>query len=254
MGSSSTHMPSAEHQSHDHIPCKGCWETWSGCRPQWRGTCLWGVTLCTEGKSTYLKWRLSRIVPKESQRDPEWRKLRGLAFLPAERQGSQGEDVGAYATAELNSAVPGSLPVPLRTLRSYPFPVSPPAAPLKALFKAHTLWLLSPLKNLLNSFQQLEGFTAGLSPEHSPGPSESASSWLAWPAFVFSLSLCVFGALLAYKGFFMTVIAHLQPIARWKRCGGHIPSEQGKPSLRDSFSVTQLQGPAQEVTHPPRSL
>lgn len=85
-----------------------------------------------------------------------------------ERRGNQGEDVGAYVIAELNSAVPASLPVPLRTLRSYPFPVSPPAVPLKALFKAHTLQLLSPLKNLVSSFQQLEGFTAGLSPELPP--------------------------------------------------------------------------------------
>ena len=103
-----------------------------------------------------MKLRHSRIVPKESQRDTEWSNLQDLAFLPVERQGSQGEDVGAYAIAELTSAVPASLPVPLRTLRSYPFPVSLPAVPLKALFKAHTLQLLSPLKNLVNCFQHLE--------------------------------------------------------------------------------------------------
>ena len=42
MGSSSTHMPSAEHQSHDHIPCKGCWE--SHIRNLILFVTLWAVT------------------------------------------------------------------------------------------------------------------------------------------------------------------------------------------------------------------
>lgn len=133
-------------------------ETWSGCRLQWRNMLSKESHFVRKKKEYLFRVGTSRIVPKESQRDTEWSNLRDLAFLPVERQGSQRRGCWSLRHCRIDLCCPSLLPVPLRTLRSCPSLSHSQLSPSR-LYLKHTLQLLSPLKNLVNCFQHLEGFT-----------------------------------------------------------------------------------------------